>query len=295
MKTKKFLLGGHISIAGGLHEALVRGESIHCTAIQMFTRSNRQWGAKKITLQEQELFAVTWKQTKIEAVVVHLPYLLNLASPEAKTRHASVNIIKQELARCAALGVDSMVLHPGSHVGAGEVVGIDHIITGINEALADDAGNTKILLENMAGQGTNIGYDFAHLGHIIKGVEHKRRVGVCFDTCHAFAAGYDIRTPKAYEAVWQEFDQAVGIGHIKVIHLNDSKKELCSRVDRHEEIGDGKIGLHGFKLLMNDERFFAVPKILETPEGTLESYVKNMDLLKGLLTPATRALVEISE
>lgn len=288
MNTMKLLLGGHISIAGGLHEALVRGESINCTAIQIFTRSNRQWAAKKLTQEDIDLFAAAWKKTDIATVVVHLPYLINIGSPQATTRHASMSIIKQELERCNALGIDSMVLHPGSHLGHGEDLCIEHIITSLNDLLADDTGTTKILLENMAGQGTNVGYTFAQLATMMKGVTKKNRLGICFDTCHAFAAGYDLRTPKAYEAVWEEFDRVIGLSHLKVIHLNDSKKELGSRVDRHEEIGDGKIGLGGFRLLMNDERLLGIPKILETPEGTLESYVKNMDLLKGLLTTHTK-------
>lgn len=293
MKTKKLLLGGHISVAGGLHEALIRGESIGCTAIQIFTRSNRQWAAKKLTQEEVELFKQTWKNTGIEEVIVHMPYLLNLGSPEAKTRHASVSVLKQELERCNDLGIASMVVHPGSHLGQGEDVCIAHITQGINQALADDKGVTKIVLENMAGQGTNIAYDFAHLGSIIDGIEHKKRIGVCFDTCHAFAAGYDFCSPSAYEAMWKQFHNAVGMKYLQVIHLNDSKKPLGSRVDRHEEIGAGQIGLDAFALFMNDERFFDIPKILETPEATLEGYAKNMALLRAQMTIETKRLLRI--
>ncbi len=293
MKKKKLLLGAHMSIAGGLYEALERGESIHCSVIQMFTRSNRQWAAKKLTQEDINLLSATWEKTGIESVIVHLPYLLNLGSPEAKTRHASISIVKQELERCDALGIECLVLHPGSHLGGGEDVCIEHIITSINEALVDDEGTAKIVLENMAGQGTNVGYDFEHLGRIIEGVEQKKRIGVCFDTCHAFAAGYDFRTPELYEKMWKQFARDVGFKYLEVMHLNDSKKELGSRVDRHEDIGQGKIGLGGFELIMNDDRFFDVPKILETPEGTPESYVKNMNILKGLLTPHTKKLLDI--
>ena len=293
MRKKQLLLGAHMSIAGGLYEALERGESIHCTAIQMFTRSNRQWVAKKLTQEDIDMFLVTWKKTAIKVVVVHLPYLLNLGSTEAKTRHASISIVKQELERCDALGIEHLVLHPGSHLGGGEDVCIEHIIHGINQAFADVEGQTKIVLENMAGQGTNIAYDFKHLGRIIDGVEQKNRMGVCFDTCHAFAAGYDFRTPELYEKMWKQFSQDVGFQYLDVMHLNDSKKELGSRVDRHEDIGQGAIGLDGFSLIMNDERFFDIPKILETPEGTLESYVKNMNILKGLLSSHTKGLLDL--
>jgi deoxyribonuclease IV len=285
MKIKKFLLGGHVSIAGGLSKALIRGDSIHCTALQMFTRSNRQWAAKPLTQEEIACFSATWKATGIEEIVVHLPYLLNLGSPDVKLRHASVVAVQEELERCAALNINYLVLHPGSHLGSDEEKCIDYIIEGINQALTNNQGRSMILLENMAGQGTNVGYNFTHLATIMAGVDHKKRVGICFDTCHAFAAGYDLRTPAAYEATWHEFDRVIGLKHLKVMHLNDSKKELGSRVDRHEEIGDGKIGLSGFKLLVNDERLVDVPKILETPKATLESYAKNMETLKHLLTP----------
>ncbi|MCK5632946.1 deoxyribonuclease IV [bacterium] len=295
MSKKKsiLLLGGHISIAGGFDLAVERGASINCSAIQIFTRSNRQWGVKELTEQQVIDFKTALQKSCIRSVVVHLPYLINICSPLPKTRHASINSVKQELKRCNALGIKYIVLHPGSHVGQGAEVCLSGIAKGLNEALAADEGNTMILLENMAGQGTNVGHKFENLGFIIKKIEKKNRVGICFDTCHAFAAGYDFRTKDGYEAMWQEFDKHIGLEKLKVMHINDSKKELATYVDRHENIGEGKLGLDPFRFLFNDKRFFDIPKILETPNATLELYAKNMEIIKTLLTKETKEVLDI--
>jgi len=292
-KKPKLLLGGHMSIAGGFHKAIEAGESIGCTAIQMFTRSNRQWKAKKITDDAIEKFKEARKNSCIDSVVAHLPYLVNIGSPVEKTRHASLSIVKDELKRCDALGIKYIVLHPGSHLGEGEQVCLDRIVKGIDSLLSADKGKAMIVLENMAGQGTNVGYQFEQLGYIIKNIKEKKRVGICFDTCHAFAAGYDLRDEESYENVWKNFSKTIGLRNLKVMHLNDSKRELGSRVDRHEDIGKGKLTKAAFTLLMNDKRFFSVPKILETPKATLQTYAKNMRILKGLLTEKTKKLLQV--
>lgn len=293
MQKTKLLLGAHMSIAGGFDRAVELGESIDCTAIQIFTRSNRQWGAKKLTQEAIELFREALKGSCVRSVVAHLPYLLNIGSPHSKTRYASISVLKQELKRCHALGIKSMVLHPGSSLDGTKENCLERIIKGLDTALASDTEKTMILLENMAGQGTNVGYDFKQLGYILKNVNKKSRVGVCFDTCHAFAAGYDFRTPETYEAMWKEFGKEIGLRKLKVIHVNDSKRELSSHVDRHENIDKGKLGREAFRLLFNDPRFFSVPKILETPKPTLELYAKNMAVLKRLLTPKTKKLLRV--
>ncbi|MFC1845692.1 deoxyribonuclease IV [Candidatus Dependentiae bacterium] len=287
-KKKKLLLGAHMSIAGGFDKAIERGESISCTAMQIFTRSNRQWGAKKLTEKDVELFRKALRGSSIRSVIAHLPYLINIGSPNAKTRHASLSVLEQELNRCNMLGIKYLVLHPGSHLGEGEEKCLDRIAKGINSLFAQDDGKAVILLENMAGQGTNVGYQFEQLGYLIKNIQNKKRVGICFDTCHAFAAGYDFRKEDDYQEMWKLFGRKVGISKVKAFHLNDSKRELGSRVDRHENIGKGKLGREAFRLLMNDKRFFGVPKILETPKPTLDLYKKNMQVLKRLISPATK-------
>jgi len=289
----KLLLGGHMSIAGGFYKAVQAGTSIGCTAIQIFTRSNRQWKAKALTQDAVEKFKEALKNSTIQKVVAHLPYLLNIGSPNAKTRQASLAILKEELKRCHALGIAYLVLHPGSYLDGTEQECLDRIIKGLNTTLETVDSKTMILLENMAGQGTNVGYQFEQLGYILKNVKEKKRVGVCFDTCHAFAAGYDFRDKKNYEAMWKKFGKEIGLKKLKALHVNDSKRKLDSHVDRHEDIGKGEIGLEAFRLLMNDERFFAVPKILETPKPTLQKYAKNMKLLKGLLSEKSKKLLRV--
>jgi len=292
-KKTKLLLGGHMSIAGGFYKAVQAGQSIGCTAIQIFTRSNRQWKAKPLEQDAVKKFKEVLKSSMIQKVIAHLPYLLNIGSPNLKTRHASLAILKQELKRCDTLEIPFLVLHPGSHLDGSQQDCLDRIVKGIDSVLKSVDSKTMILLENMAGQGTNVGYQLEQLGYILKNVKQKKRVGVCFDTCHAFAAGYDFCDKKSYEAFWKKFDRVIGLKKLKVLHLNDSKRERGSRVDRHEDIGKGKIGLEGFALLMNDKRFFSVPKILETPKATLQTYAKNMKVLKGLLSDRSKKLLHV--
>jgi len=290
MSNKKLLLGAHMSVAGGLEKAIEKGESIECTAIQIFTKSNRQWKAKAITESEALLFRTTLKNSSIQEIMVHAAYLINIGSSNKEVEKKSIDSLVLELMRCEQLGIPYLVIHPGGSSQADSLdaclaqiaQNIDYVFDALKEKLGK-AIPVTLLLEIMAGQGGAACYRFEHLASIIKQSKHKRHLGVCFDTCHAFAAGYDFRDAHGYKAMWKEFDSLIGLDKLKAIHINDSKKELGSRVDRHENIGEGKIGLPAFKLLMNDKHLAHVPKILETPRATLEDYQHNMAVLKKLL------------
>lgn len=284
------LLGAHMSIADGFEKAIEYGQSIDCTAIQIFTKSNRQWACKAITPQEAELFRTAVHKSSIsyKNIVVHATYLINIGSPDVDAQKKAIAALVVELERCETLGILYLVLHPGSHTGSGIEGCLERIAKNLDTALETFKGNTMVLLENMAGQGTVACATFEQLASIREKTHHKNKIGFCFDTCHAFAAGYDIRTQKTYDKVWEEYDAIIGLANLKVMHINDSKKELGSKVDRHAEIGDGNLGLEPFKLLFNDPRFFDIPKILETPNDSLADYAKNMHIIKGLLTKATK-------
>jgi len=294
MSTHRLLLGAHMSIAGGIEKAFERGASIACSAIQIFTKSNRQWGAKALTQQECDAFKAAQKTTGID-VVAHATYLINIGSPDTKVRAASIHALAIEVERCAQLGIPSLILHPGSHLGFGEQECLERIINGLDEVLEKDTSRVHILLETMAGQGSSVCSSFEHIAFILKHSRHAHRLGVCLDTCHVFAAGYDFTTPQKYKDFWHMFDTTIGGNYLKAMHVNDSKKPCGARVDRHEEIGHGHIGLEGFKLLMNDSRLFDVPKILETPKDTLPEYRHNMDVLIGLLSRDTKKKLLIDE
>ncbi len=262
------LLGAHMSIAGGVDKSLLLGKSVDCDAIQIFTKSSRQWAAKPYTKEEIELFGVNWTETGITTVIAHDSYLLNLGSPDDALRKRSVTAFIDELERCEILGVSNLVAHPGSHVGAGENQGIKTIAGSLDEVHTACPGyNVKITLEITAGQGSNLGYRFEQIANIIDATKESDRLRVCFDTEHAFAAGYDIRTKEGYERTFAEFDETIGLDVLAAFHLNDSKKEFNSRVDRHEHIGKGHIGVEAFRFLVNDKRFWGLPMCLETPKG----------------------------
>jgi len=282
MRGKRILVGAHISIVGGLHKAIKRGEEIGCAAIQIFTKSARSWLAKKITSEEVDLFKKAWKSSAVSLVIVHAGYLINIGSCKKSFERKSVKSLLEELQRCELLGIPYLVLHPGAYVGWKEEECIAQIAKNLDEVLEKVNGKSKILLETMAGQGTNVGYTFEQLKKIRKLCKNKRRVGICFDTCHTFAAGYDISTPKGYKETMEHFDKVLGVGLLKVIHVNGSKRELESRKDRHENLGKGEIPLKTFELIMNDKRFFNVPKILETPIGR-EVYEKEIKTLKKMV------------
>ena len=294
-KKQTLLIGAHMSISGGLEKAIKQGDSINCSVIQLFTKNNRQWHAKKLSADEIALFKKAAQESPIKCIVAHASYLINIGSPKNDVAAKSATALRRELERCQELDIPYLVLHPGSHLGHDEQEALERIAHNLDAALEAAPGHTSILLETMAGQGSSVGHTFKQIATIIELSRHKKRLGVCLDTCHVFAAGYDMSTKPNYEKMWQEFDGTIGINKLKVIHVNDSKKEVGSHVDRHEHIGKGKIGINGFKLLFNDERFFDIPKILETPKATLADDEKNIKTLISLLSTETKKYLEIFE
>lgn len=281
---KNILLGAHVSIQGGLEQAILRGEELGCTAIQIFLQSSRTWFAKKLTDQEIELFKKTHKNSTIKTIVAHSSYLINIGSPNHETEIKSVQALSGELTRCELLDIPYLILHPGSHLGSGEDTCIKKIAKNLDYVLNKSKHKSFLVLETTAGQGSNVGYKFEQLEKIISLCEHKSRVGICIDTCHIFAAGYDINTEYNYKKVFKDFDNIIGLNKLKAIHLNNSKTELGSKVDRHENIDKGKIPLETFKLIMNDKNLEDIPKILETPEPTHGPiYVEELKLLKSFV------------
>jgi deoxyribonuclease IV len=277
------LLGAHVSIAGGLFNAPIRGKEIGCSAIQIFTKNQRQWKHAPLTEEQIEQYKNELTKSCIKIVIAHDSYLINLCSPDKNNLHKSRESFIFELARCQALGISGLVFHPGAHMDLGEKKGLSLIAESINIGLEKFPEiNTKLLLETTAGQGTSLGYRFEQLEQIIRKIDAKEKVGVCIDTCHIFAAGYDIRTSESYQVTFKKFDDIIGLNKLGVFHLNDSKKEFGSRVDRHERIGEGKIGLEAFRLIMNDLRFKNVPKILEIPGGE-NCYKQDIALLESLV------------
>jgi deoxyribonuclease IV len=284
-KQRGPLLGAHMSIAGGVDKALLQGKKVDCAAIQIFTKSSRQWASSPYTKEEIEAFAQNRKETGIKTVIAHDSYLLNLGSPDNVLRKKSILAFIDEIERCETLGILNLVAHPGAHVGAGEEEGIRTIARSLDEVHKACPGyKVKVTLEITAGQGSCLGYRFEQISRIFDATSENDRLRVCFDTEHAFAAGYDIRTKEGYERTFTEFDETLGLDRLAAFHLNDSKKELNSRVDRHEHIGKGCIGLEGFRLLLNDSRFWGLPMCLETPKGPdLAEDRENLTRLRSLL------------
>ena len=277
------LLGAHMSIAGGVHNALHAGDNIGCEAIQIFTKSSRQWAATPLTRDDVRAFKDAQTASSIHAVVAHDSYLLNLGTPDRELRQKSIAAFVDELERCEVLGIPSLIAHPGAHTGAGERMGLRTIARSLDTVHRRCPNfKVKVALEITAGQGTNLGYRFEHIRKIIDDTKESDRLRVCFDTQHAFAAGYDIRTREGYEKTFTEFDQIIGVKLLAAFHLNDSKKELACRVDRHEIIGKGHIDVEPFRFLMNDKRFFGLPMCLETPKGKdLKEDRQTLDLLRS--------------
>ncbi|MGB2981890.1 MAG: deoxyribonuclease IV [Candidatus Zixiibacteriota bacterium] len=283
--TKRLLIGAHMSISGGVFNAFPLGEEVGCATIQIFTKNSNQWKAKELTSEDVKKFRESQKRTGISPVVGHNAYLINLASPKEDVYKLSMEAMLVELNRAELLGLPYLVMHPGAHLGTGEKEGIRKIARSIDTLHQKTKGfRVKICLEMTAGQGSAIGYRFEHMAEIIDQVQENERLGVCYDTCHTFTAGYDIRTERTYEATFKEFDNVIGLSRLKVIHLNDTLKDFGSRVDRHQHIGEGKIGLEGFRLLMNDKRWEKIPKILETPkEGGTAKDIENLKVLRSLV------------
>ena len=280
------LLGAHMSIAGGLHLAFTRIRKVKGEALQIFLSNQRQWKSPPLTSEMIEVFRLEWEKNQRIVVAAHDSYLINLAAPDQTTVEQSVNAFADELLRAAALEIPFLVTHPGSHRGLGVEAGLKRFVRNLDSAITLSGTDTvSILIETTAGQGTNLGSQFEEIAFILSESQYGDRLGVCFDTSHAFAAGYDLRTPETYEKTLSLFDRIVGVQRLKFIHLNDSKRPLASRVDRHEHIGKGKIGLEGFRLLLNDPRFQNHPMVLETPKGKdLQEDKANLRILRSLIT-----------
>lgn len=262
------LLGAHMSIAGGAFNAFLHGEKYGCTTIQIFTKSSNQWRAKELTDEELEKFHAEQKRTGINPVIAHDSYLINLCSPDNDLLKKSREAFLVEMERCERLKIPYLVTHPGSHIDKGEDWGIRRIAESINWLYERTEGyKVSIALETTAGQGSNLGYKFEQIASMIEQSSQPERLAVCLDTCHIFAAGYDIATREGYEKTISAFDRIIGLERLAAIHVNDSKKGLGSRVDRHEHIGEGEIGKEPFAFFMQDRRFEKIPKLLETPKG----------------------------
>ncbi len=284
--TKSILVGSHVSAAGGLEKAILRAESIGCTVFQLFTKSNRQWHEKAITSEQAALFRKTAAASSIQEIVVHAAYLINLGSSKDDVVAKSINALTDEINRCHDLGIRLLVLHPGSHLGAGVDQCIEKIAANLDIALEKSKGGVTVCLETMAGQGSNVGFTFEQLAQMRALSKHKKSVGFCLDTCHIFCAGFDISTELGLKNVIQHFDDVVGLDHLKVIHVNDSMTELGSNKDRHAPLGEGKIPLHVFRELMNNPALKNIPKVLETPsDEEMKLWAKEIALLKSFVTP----------
>ena len=290
--NKTLLLGAHMSIAGGIEKSITRGESIGCTAIQIFTKSNRQWHSKEITDENAQIFKATYKNSSIKSIIVHASYLINLGSESQLINQKSIKALLRELDNCKKLDLPYLVLHPGNRQNTPEKDSLKKIADSINEVFSLDNGNTMILLENMAGMGTSVGHTFDQLAEIYQQIENKKRAGICIDTCHAFASGYDIRSEKDYNNMWNSFNDCLGFELLKAIHINDSLKGCGSKVDRHAHIGKGQIGADAFEMLFNDNRFLDVPKILETPiKNGIEDFVQDIKTIVNLLDQKNKIFV----
>jgi deoxyribonuclease-4 len=270
------LFGAHLSIAGGLHNAVAAAVALKCETLQLFTKNASQWQGKPLSDEEIRVFRKALRNTAIRYPTAHDSYLINLASPDEGLYRRSIEAFWLELERAEALGLTYLVMHPGAHMGSGDEAGIERVVAALDEVHARAAGfHVKVLIENTAGQGTTLGCRFEHLGVILKEVEQSQRLGVCFDTCHAFAAGYPLATAEQYASTFEQFDRSVGLKRLKLFHLNDSMRPLGSRVDRHAGIGLGEMGIEPFRRLVNDRGFQKLPMILETPKE--DSRRKPMD------------------
>ena len=259
-------VGAHVSASGGVYNAPINAMAIGAKAFALFTKNQRQWAAKELDTKTIDKWFKELEKSGIQAkhILPHDSYLINLGHPELEAREKSLNGFIHEIERCEILKLDRLNFHPGSHLRKiSEEECLNNIAESMNKAI-DVTKDVKLVIENTAGQGSNLGYKFEHLAYIIDKIEDKSRVGVCIDTCHMFTAGYDIRTREAYDKTWKEFDQIVGSKYLMGMHINDSNPELGSRVDRHDSLGIGKIGWDAFKFIMNDDRMNDIPLVLET-------------------------------
>ena len=275
-------IGAHVSASGGVFNAPLNAMKIGAKAFALFTKNQKQWAAKPLDNETIALFQANLAKSGIlpKHILPHDSYLINLGHPEEDKRQKSLEAFIDEVNRCSQLGLDRLNFHPGSHLKQiSEEECIDRIASSMNEALSVTNGVT-LVIENTAGQGSNLGWRFEHLNAIIERIEDKSRVGVCIDTCHMFTAGYDIRTKEAYDTTWTEFDTIVGFKYLKGMHINDSKPDLGSHVDRHDSLGKGKIGLDAFGFIMNDPRMDDIPLVLETIDETI--WAQEIELLYSL-------------
>lgn len=272
----------HVSIAGSIDQAVDRAREKHCDTFQVFTRNPRGWKFKKLNPDEATLFRQKLKESAIEPAVAHMPYLPNLSCPMKMIYKKSVKALTVELDRCSALGIPYLVTHLGSHLGKGREIGLDRLIDAINAGFNSSSGRTMLLLENTAGTKNSMGSSFEDMREILDHVAEKSRVAVCFDTCHAFAAGYDLRDAESVERTVAELGKVVGLDLLKVVHANDSKGKLASRLDRHEHVGMGQIGEQGFRAILHNDAFRKLPLILETPVDRRGTDVTNLRRLREL-------------
>ncbi len=290
------LLGAHNSIAGGYYKAVDTAAELGMDTVQLFTKNNNQWKGKPLSEEDVRLFREALERTGVRHPCAHDSYLINLASPDDALWRKSIDAFIDELRRAEALGLDGVVMHPGSYVDSSEEAGLARIVGALDQVCGETKGiRTEIWLEATAGQGTNLGHRFEHLAYILKHSAQSDRMGVCIDTCHIFAAGYPLHSPEEYEATFRELDAVIGIDRVRGFHLNDSKKGLGSCVDRHEHIGEGEIGLEPFRRLLNDPRFTDLPMYLETKKEQRdgeEMDAVNLRRLRGLIeTASTRGSV----
>jgi len=281
---KRPRLGAHMSVAGGLDQALHRGKTAGCEVIQIFSKNSNQWKAKPLAEEEIANFKQARNETGVFPALVHSSYLINICTTKEEEWKKSTEALYIEMERVERLEMPYLVLHPGAHLGEGEAVGIARAAEALNLLFQRTAGfRMNILIELTAGQGSCVGSRFEEVGALLERIKEPERIGVCFDTCHVFAAGYDMRTEAQYQETMAALDRAVGLNRIRAFHLNDCKKDLGCRVDRHEHIGRGKMGTAPFSFLMNDPRFFGLPMVLETPKGkALKEDIENLAVLRGL-------------
>lgn len=280
--SEKLLIGAHTSAAGGAYKALLEGQKIGATTIQLFTSNQKRWIGKEISNEMADLWKQTLQETGLKKIMSHSSYLINLGSPNQDLLKKGQTAFEEEIERCHKLDITFLNFHPGAATTSTQEECLDQIIDSLNslEKLVAK-GNTRLLLETTAGQGSSVGHKFEHLAYIIENTHKKIPIGVCVDTCHIFAAGYDLRTKKACEATFQEFDQVIGLKHLYAFHLNDSVKPLGSCRDRHAQLGEGEIGMEAFRFLMTHPKLRELPKYLETPKGPT-AWINEIALLRKL-------------
>jgi len=280
--AEKLLIGAHTSAAGGVHNALYQGAEIGATTVQLFTSNQKQWKGREITPEMIELWNVAREETGIKKVMCHGSYLINLGSPKEELLEKSINAFSTEIERCHKLEIDFLNFHPGAATGSTVEECLEQIVKSLKKIEELSAqGPTRLLLETTAGQGSSVGHEFGHLAYIIENLERLIPIGVCIDTCHIFAAGYDLRTKEAFESTLKQFSDIIGLKHLYAFHVNDSMKPFASRRDRHAPLGEGEIGMEAFRFMMEHPKLREIPKYLETPKGPA-AWIHEIALLRKL-------------